>query len=446
MVIPVTQSVDCLILARWLVPIQPENKILEHHGVAISGGKIIAVEPHAKLKEKYSTKQVLDLQDHLLIPGLINAHTHAAMNLLKGYADDLPLMTWLQDHIWPAEGRMMSDEFVYQGTRLAIAEMLKGGTTCFNEMYFMPNMATKAAIDTGVRANIGLTILDFPTAWAGDANEYIQKGLAVYDEFKHQKGIRFSLAPHAPYTVSDEPLTRVATLAQELDMGIHMHIHETAFEVEQAIKQNGERPLARLHQLGLLSPLLQAVHMTQINDDDLKLIKDNGVHVMHCPESNMKLASGICPTAKLLEAGVNIAIGTDGCASNNDLDMIGEMRSAAFLAKVGSGDASAMSAFEALKAATLGGAKALGIDLETGSIEVGKAADLCAINFNHIATQPIFNPISQLVYSASRDQVSHVWTSGKQQVHEGELIHIDQQECMDIAQHWKKKLLQAGNQ
>jgi 5-methylthioadenosine/S-adenosylhomocysteine deaminase len=441
MVIAMTQSVDCLILARWLVPVKPENKVLENHGVAIANGKIVAIESQHELKNRYSAPCQFDLKSHVLIPGLVNAHTHAAMNLLKGYADDLPLMTWLQEHIWPAEGRMISDEFVYQGTRLAIAEMLKGGTTCFNEMYFMPNMAAKAALDVGIRANIGLTILDFPTAWAGDANQYIAKGLAVYDEFKHQQGLTFSLAPHAPYTVSDEPLSRIATLAEELDIGIHMHIHETAFEVEQAIKQTGERPLARLHQLGLLSPLLQAVHMTQINDEDLKLVKDNGVHVMHCPESNMKLASGICPTAKLLEAGVNIAIGTDGCASNNDLDMIGEMRSAALLAKVGSGDASIMSAFETLKAATFGGAKALGIDSQTGSIEVGKAGDLCAIDLNHIATQPIFNPISQLVYSATRDQVSHVWTQGQLQVEQGQLKNIDTEECLDIARYWQKKLL-----
>ncbi len=437
-----SQKIDTLIFSRWIVPVTEGNEVLEDHGIAIEDGKIIAIATSDELNKKYTADKSYQLNDHLLIPGFVNSHTHAAMNLLKGFADDLPLMTWLQDHIWPAEGKMVGDEFVYQGTRLAIAEMLKSGTTCFNEMYFMPRMACKAAIETGVRANIGLVVINFPTAWAKDADDYIQKGLAVYDEFKNESGIKISFAPHAPYTVSDEPLQKISTLAQQLDIGVHMHIHETAFEVEEAIKQTGERPLARLHQLGLLSPLLQAVHMTQINDDDLHLVKENGVHVIHCPESNMKLASGICPIDKLQQAGVNIALGTDGSASNNDLDMIGEMRSAAFLAKVGSGNASALSAYDALRAATLGGAKAIGRENECGSIELGKVADLCAVNMKHIATQPLFDPVSQLVYSSSRDQITHVWSNGKIQVDEGKLTQIDEEECFDIANYWRQKLLE----
>ena len=437
-----SQPVDLIITSRWMAPQDDAYAaLLEDYGLAVKAGKIVACLPQEELLESYSAPEQVSLDDHLLIPGFINAHTHAAMNLLKGYANDLPLMTWLQEHIWPAEGQLLSDEFVYQGTQLAIAEMLKSGTTCFNEMYFMPGQVAQAALDIGIRASIGMTVIEFPTAWAKDANEYFSKGLAVFDQFKGEDSLRFTFAPHAPYTVGDESLKRIATLAQELDLNIHMHIHETAHEVQEAIEKTGERPLARLHQLGLLSPSLQAVHMTQIDEQDLRLVSDNGVHIMHCPESNMKLASGFCPVSQFKEAGVNIAIGTDGCASNNDLDMIGEMRSAALLAKVSSQKADSFSAQEALYAATMGGAKALGIDHVCGSITVGKSADLCAVNLNHIATMPTFDPVAQLVYSASRDQITHVWTSGKAQVKNGMLTEISESDCQAICEQWKPRLL-----
>ncbi|WP_144393579.1 TRZ/ATZ family hydrolase [Pleionea sediminis] len=435
-----TQPIDSLIFSRWLAPVNANQTVHEHFGVAIDKGKIVALDSQETLQQKFVAKNTYDLSDHLLVPGFVNSHTHAAMNLLKGYSDDLPLMEWLQNHIWPAEAKLMSDEFVYQGTQLAIAEMIKSGTTCFNDMYFMPNKAAQAAINHSMRAVIGLTIIEFPTAWAKDAEEYLHKGLAVYDEFKGENLVSFSLAPHAPYTVSDETLQKIATLSNQLDIGIHMHVHETEHEVNESIDKHGERPLARLHQLGLLSPSFQAVHMTSINDDDLKLVKDNGVHVMHCPESNMKLASGFSPIAQFQRSNINIALGTDGCASNNDLDMIGEMRSAALLAKVTAGDASCFSAHDALHAATLGGAKALGLESVCGSIEVGKAADLCAINLNHIATQPVTDPVSQLVYAASRDQVSHVWTSGKLQLNDGEFTDIQYNDLLNIIEHWQARM------
>ena len=436
-----TQKVDSIILARWVAPVDAQEKVFDNYGVALTDGNIVALDTHKNLKQQYSANHYYELPDHLLIPGLINAHTHAAMNLLKGFADDLPLMTWLQQHIWPAESKMMSDKFVYQGTQLAIAEMLKSGTTCFNDMYFMPDMAAKAALESGIRANVGLTVIDFPTAWAKDANEYIQKGLAVFDNFKGEDALSFSFAPHAPYTVSDDTLKRLGTLSQELDLTLHMHVHETAHEVSESIKQFDCRPLTRLHNLGLLSPAFQAVHMTQVIDDDVTLLQQTGSHVMHCPESNMKLASGICPVGKLTSAAINLAMGTDGSASNNDLDMLGEMRSASLLAKVGSGDASSFSARQALNAATLGGAKALGIDNKCGSIEVGKQADLCAINLNHIATSPVFDAVATLVYSATRDQVSHVWTRGTLQLEDGDLTRINENDCFAMASHWHDHLL-----
>lgn len=435
-----SQLVDTLVFSRWIATVNDNNTVLENHGIAIKNGNIVAIEPQNELRENYSADQVVELPDHLLTPGFVNAHTHAAMNILKGFSDDLPLMEWLQNHIWPAEGKLMSDDFVYQGTQLAIAEMLKGGTTCFNDMYFMPNRAAQAAIDDNIRAVIGLTVIDFPTAWAKDAQEYISKGLAVYDEFKGEPGVKFSFAPHAPYTVSDDTLSKIGTLSQQLDINIHMHVHETEHEVNEAVEKHGERPLARLHQLGLLSPLFQAVHMTCVNEQDLALVKDNHVHVMHCPESNMKLASGLCPIGQFQKNNTNIALGTDGSASNNDLDMLGEMRTAALLAKVSSGDASCFSAHDALKAATLGGAKALGLEDICGSIEVGKSADLCAIDLNHIATQPVFDPVSQLVYASTRDQISHVWTQGNLQIREGSFVRININDRMNMAEHWQHKL------
>lgn len=437
-----TQIVDQLISCRWIATVTEQNPLLEDYTLVVNHNKIVDLLPQDEVASRYQAREHFQLGDHLLIPGLVNAHTHAAMNLLKGYADDLPLMTWLNDHIWPAEGQLMSDEFVYQGTQLAIAEMIRSGTTCFNEMYFMPQQVAKAALEVGIRANIGLTVIDFPTAWAQNPAEYISKGLAVFDQYKGESSLRFSFAPHAPYTVSDEPLLKIATLSQELDLPIHMHVHETAHEVNEAIKSTGKRPLQRLHELGLLSPLFQAVHMTDLTSEDIQLVADNGVHVMHCPESNMKLASGFCPVGKLKDAEVNLAIGTDGSASNNDLDMLGEMRSAALLAKVASGQADCFSAHDALYCATMGGAKALGIDNLCGSIEVGKSADLCAIDLNHIATMPVFDPVAQLIYSASRDQVSHVWTQGKLQLKDGQLTNISLSECRAICEHWQTRLLQ----
>ncbi len=435
-----TITVDTLILARWCEPVGESPDTQSNSGVAIKNGKIIDVAPNHELIKKYHAQNVHKLDNHLLIPGFINTHTHAAMNLLKGFADDLPLMDWLQNHIWPAEAKWVSEEFVTQGSQLAIAEMLKSGTTCFSDMYFMPNALAKVASSIGIRANVGLTVIDFPTAWADNADQYIHKGLEVFDEFKGQSNLSFSFAPHAPYTVSNKPLEQIATLAEELDLTIQMHVHETQFEVEQAIKETGERPLARLHQLGLLSPNFMAVHMTYLNDDDIRIVKENGVHVIHCPESNMKLASGICPTWQLQQHNVNIALGTDSSSSNNDLDMLGEMKSAALLAKVGSQNAQSFNAFDILKSATIGGAKALGLENKIGSLKVGKEADIIAINLDDIATQPVYNPVSQLVYSATREQVSHVWVAGQLQLENRELIKLDEKSLIQTAKNWQQKI------
>jgi 5-methylthioadenosine/S-adenosylhomocysteine deaminase len=434
------QTIDTLLCARWVVPVEPRDLVLEEHAVAIADGRILALLPRAEALARYRPHTTVVLDRHALLPGLVNAHTHAAMTLLRGLADDLPLMRWLQEHIWPAEGRWVSEEFVRDGTRLAVAEMLRSGTTCFNDMYFFPDVTARVASAAGIRAVVGLIAIDFPTVWAADAGEYLDKGLAVHDEFRHDALVRTAFAPHAPYTVSDAPLERIRVLADELDIPIHMHVHETAHEVAEAVARHGERPLARLARLGLLSPALLAVHMTQLEAAEIDTLAAAGVRVVHCPESNLKLASGFCPVARLQAAGITVALGSDGAASNNDLDLFGELRCAALLAKAVAGDASVLPAARALEMATLDGARALGWDEEIGSLVAGKAADLVAVRLDGIETEPLYQPLSQIVYALDRGRVSDVWVAGQHLLRERHLTTLDEQEILADARRWGERI------
>lgn len=434
------RSIDTLIYAGWVIPVEPAADVLEHYAVAIDDGKIVDILPSDQAVSSYAASITHRLSGHVLIPGLINAHTHAAMNLLRGYADDLALMDWLQGHIWPAEQKWISKQFIEDGTRLAIAEMLLSGVTCFNDMYFFPNVSGKVAEEAGIRAVLGLIAIDFPSAWAQTPQEYLHKAEAVYEQFRHSPLVKTALAPHAPYTISDIPLMKVRDLAAKLDLRIHMHVHETAGEVEQSLKEYGERPLARLQRLGLVNERLMAVHMTQLEDAEMDMIAKGRSHVLHCPESNLKLASGFCPTPELMKRGINIALGTDSVASNNDLDMLGEMRTAALMAKGLSGDAAKLTTSEALRMATLDGAKALGIDHITGSLEIGKSADIVAIDLRSIGTQPVYNPLSQLVYAVNRDQVSNVWIAGKHLVKERSLTSLNIHDIHAKTLIWRDKI------
>jgi len=433
-------QVDTLIHARWIIPVEPESVTYEHHSLAIDGGRIVDLLPIEQARQKYTATHVEELADHALLPGLINCHTHAAMTLLRGIADDLHLMDWLQHHIWPLEQRWVSEAFVRDGTELAIAEMIRGGTTCFQDMYFFPEVAAQQAILHGIRASIGLIVVDFPTVWAENGDAYIEKGLALHDQLRHEPLITTAFAPHAPYTVSDGPLKKIRMFADELELPVHMHVHETRHEVEQEQAKTGMRPLQRLHELGLVTPSLMAVHMTQLTCEEMDLLRDSGAHVVHCPESNLKLASGFCPVAELLARGVNVALGTDGAASNNDLDLFGEMRTAALLAKAVANDASALPAMTALKMATINGAKAIGIDRETGSLEIGKAADVIAVDLSELETQPLYCPVSQIVYAASRRQVSDVWVAGKRLLKHRELTTIDLAALTEKIGQWRQRL------
>ena len=434
------QNVDTIIHARWIIPVEPDNCIYDSHSLVIHQGKIVDILTTERCQKKYQGQAEHNLSRHALIPGLINTHTHAAMTLMRGMADDLPLMQWLSEHIWPAEEKCVDYQFVKDGSDLAIAEMLRGGTTTFNDMYFFPDATAKAAEEAGIRVSLGLIMIDFPSAWANDSDDYLHKGLQLHEQYRHHPLISTAFAPHAPYSVSNGSLEKIKTYAEKLDIPVHIHLHETRDEVQQAITNTKMRPMARLEKLGLLSPLLIAVHMTQLEADEIKLIKRYGVNVVHCPESNLKLASGFCPISELVKNNINIAIGTDGAASNNDLDMLSEMKTAALLAKAVSSDASAIPAHTALKMATLNGAKALGLDDITGSLKKGKAADIVAINLDCIETQPLYQPISQIVYSSSRSQISDVWVQGKHLLNQRKLTTLDEQQLKLKAQDWERKI------
>jgi 5-methylthioadenosine/S-adenosylhomocysteine deaminase len=432
--------VDTLLHARWIIPVEPESVTYENHTLVIDKGRIIDLQPTDVAKLMYQGTTTENLTTHALLPGFINCHTHAAMSLMRGIADDLPLMDWLQNHIWPLEQKWMSEAFVRDGTDLAIAEMILGGTTCFNDMYFFPDVTAQQAVQHGIRACVGLIVIDFPTVWAENSAAYIAKGLEVHDQLRHQPLITTSFAPHAPYTVSDDPLQKIRTLADELEIPITMHVHETLHEIEQAQANTGQRPLQRLHNLGLLTPSFIAVHMTQLTTEEISLFAESGAHMVHCPESNLKLASGFCPIAQCHNAGINVALGTDGAASNNDLDMMGEMRSAALLAKAIAQDASAVPAMTALRMATINGAKALGLEQETGSLTIGKSADVIAIDLDHLETQPLYCPVSQIVYAASRQQVTDVWVAGKQLLKKQQLMTVNLTALKARVAEWQQRL------
>ncbi len=434
---------DLVLLPQWVVPVEPDGALADH-AVVIQDGRILDVLPAADAEVRYDAVQTLALPGQALIPGLVNLHGHAAMSLLRGFADDQPLMTWLNDHIWPAEKQHVSEAFVRDGTLLAAAEMLAGGVTCCNDMYFFPQTAGEAFLQAGMRATLGLIVLEFPSAYASDADDYLAKGLALRDELKDEPLLSFAFAPHAPYTIADATFGRINTLAEQLGLPIHTHIHETADEIQDSLKQYGLRPLERLARLGLLGPNFIGVHAIHVNDAEIGLLAQHGCHVAHCPSAGLKLASGIAPVAKLIAAGVNLGFGTDGAASNNRLDLFGEMRLAALLAKGASGDAAALPAAGALKAATLDAARALNLDSRIGSIVPGKRADLVAVDLHALSSQPLFDPVSHLVYVAGREHVTHVWVDGALRLDNRCLVDLDPDDLAARAAYWHSKFIAQG--
>ncbi|WP_028454891.1 TRZ/ATZ family hydrolase [Chitinilyticum litopenaei] len=432
------------LLPRWLI--QPDTRtVLEQHALLIEGERILAVLPVETARQQWPQAEEIPLPQHALLPGLINLHCHAAMTLLRGYADDLALMDWLQQHIWPAEGRHVSDEFVFDGTQLAIAELIAGGVTCTNDMYFHHDAVARAALDANYRMVVGCSILEFPTPYAADADAYIGRALACREQYLGEKLVSFTLAPHAPYTVSDATFRRVITLADELGMGIHCHIHETADEVANSVKEHGMRPLERLAGLGLLGSQLVAAHMVHVNDAEMALLARHGVHVAHNPASNLKLASGFAPVAALQRHGVNVGLGTDGAASNNKLDLFADLRLAALLAKAVDANPTALPAWDALQMATCNGAAALGLGEQIGSLRAGLQADVIAVNLAACSAQPCYDPVSQLVYASDRSQVSDVWIAGRRVLAGHQLCDAFADRALAAAQRWQARIAQHRN-
>ena len=438
-------TADTIITARWIIPVTPRGTVHEHHALVIAGGAIIDLLPAQQALERYAGAQIYELGDHVLIPGLINLHTHAAMTLMRGLADDLPLMSWLNDHIWPVESRIVDANFVRDGALLACAEMLRGGITLFNDMYFFPEAAAQAALQAGMRACIGIIAVEFASAYASDAADYLAKGIALRDDMRGENLLTFCLAPHAPYTVSDTTFERIAVYAAELDLPVHTHLHETQDEIRDSLRLHQQRPLQRLHKLGLLGPHFIAVHAVHLTPEEIALLAQHGCHIAHCPNSNLKLASGIAPIHAMAQAGVNIGLGTDSAASNNRLDLLSELRLAALLGKLGAGDAAALPAQHMLEMATINAARALGLDARVGSLEIGKRADITAINLGAPELAPCYHPLSHIAYAAGREHVSHVWVDGEARVRDGKLTGLDADDIAARANHWCKKILQAQN-
>ena len=435
-------EVDLIIEAAWIVPVVPRDAVITDHALIIGNKRIEAIVPIDEAKSLPCIRRV-ELGNHILMPGFVNAHGHTPMSLFRGLADDIPLQEWLEDRIWPLEGKYVSREFVRDGAMLTLAEIIRSGTTCFADNYFFPDEVAKAANEASLRAQLACPVLDFPTVWAQDADEYISKTTHLHDDYRSSELVSIAFGPPAPYTVSDKPLQRIAALAEELDVPIHIHMHENAREVSDALASDGRRPLARMADLGLVSPRLLCVHATQLIEEEMQLLSQQGASVIHCPSSNLKLASGLCEVDKLLKQGVNVALGTDGAASNNDLDMFGEMHLMALLGKAVAEDAAAVSAQQALEIATLNGARALGMEQDIGSLEVGKFADICAVSLDHLSLTPMNNPISHLVYASNGSVVSHVWCGGSLLLDDGELQTLDLTLIKERTAHWQTKFAQA---
>lgn len=438
-------TVDLMIEARWVAVVNSSQLLLEHHAIVVHGGVILDLLPIDRAREKYAAQEIQVLDHHLLCPGMINLHTHIAMNLMRGIADDLPLMTWLNHHIWPTEREVVWDDYVRDASLHACAEMLSGGITCFNDMYFYPNATANAAMQAGMRAHLGLFVSEFATNYAVDADDYLQKGLEARDGWRSHELITAAIAPHAPYTVSDKTFEKVVVYAEQLELGIHTHLHETRHEISESVQQYGVRPMQRLAALGVLGPGLLAAHAVHLLPQEIELLAEHGCHIAHCPSSNLKLGSGIAAIPALLEAGVNVGIGTDGAASNNRVDIFTEMRLAALLAKGATEDPTVLPAHQALEMVTINAARALGMDDKIGSIEVGKQADFAAIRLDDLIAAPYYDPISHLVYTCGREHVTHTWIAGELRYSNGVYANIEPMELKEILKKWQPRLAQHKN-
>jgi len=435
------QHCDTLIAPRWCVPVEPAGAVLERHAIVIPDGRIRSGLPLDDAVDAYQPSIRIDRPDHVVIPGLVNAHTHAAMTLFRGFAEDLTLEQWLDARIWPAERRWASAEMVRDGTELAIAEMISAGTTCFADQYFFPEIVAETAAELNMRAMIGTPVMDFASAWADSAGEYLDKGAElVHDPYGDHPLISTCFAPHSANALSDDSFTTLRVMADQLDVPVQLHLHESVSEIRAVEKLSGRRPIERLDALGLLNASLLAVHVVHVTDAEIQRLAASGVRIATCPRSNLKLGNGTAPVASFRDAGIVLGIGTDGAASNNVLDMFSETRMLSLLAKGASGDPAVISSADALALATIGGARALRLDDAIGSIETGKWADLTCIDLNRPNSQPIYDVVSQIVYAVRADQVSDVWIAGRHQLENGNLTHINTVDLLRRSDEWRARI------
>lgn len=438
------QHCDTLIAPRWCIPLEPGETVLKGHAIAVNDGRIMDILPLEEARRRYQPSVVVERPTHVVIPGLVNAHCHAAMTLLRGIADDLPLEGWLRQRIWPLERRWASAEMVRDGTELAIAEMLRSGTTCFGDQYFFPEVVAETAAKLNVRAVVATPVADFPSNWANNAADYLDKGAAlVHDPYAGHPLVSTAFSPHTANALDDDGFTALRVMADQLDRPVQIHLHESAGEIADHEKAFGNRPIARLDALGLLNASLLAVHAVHLTAAEIERLSAAGVRVVHCPRSNLKLGNGVAPLTALRKAGIVVGLGTDGAASSNALDPVAEMQYAALLARGAEADATACTALEALEMATLGGARALGLDAEVGSLRPGKQADLACIDLGYLNTQPVYDPLSHLVFAARADQVTDVWVAGRHQLENGRLAHIDTDELLRRADTWRVRIEEA---
>jgi 5-methylthioadenosine/S-adenosylhomocysteine deaminase len=434
------EPVDTLVCARWVLPVEPDGTVLENHAVAVHAGRIVAVLPVDAARARFAPAELVLRPHHALLPGLVNAHTHAAMTLLRGRAENLPQAEWSRDVIAPIEQRWVDPEYVRDGTELAIAEMVRGGVTCFGDMQLWPEVVARTSADLHMRVSIGLVVEQAASRWAGDPDEYIEKGMALRDDYRGDPLVATHFALGPAHELDDTTLLRVRRLADELEIPTALPVHESASEVDASIARHGARPLDRLARLGMATPLLVAVHGAQLVPADIDTLANAGAAVVHCPEANLKLGSGVCPAAELLGRGVRVALGTDAPASNNDLDVLSEMRTAGLLAAGVGARPGALVASDLLRMATLEGARALGLGESTGSLLAGKWADMCCVDLLTPGSWPVHDAATTLVYACSSRQVTDTWVAGRQVLAAGSLRYIDEAALFERAETWRLRI------
>ncbi|RMD52556.1 MAG: amidohydrolase, partial [Nitrospirae bacterium] len=430
-------SVDQIVYADYILTMDDELSLIEDGGVVVKDGKIYHIGRSEDIKRRFTPKMTYGGRMKVLMPGLINTHTHAAMVFFRGMADDMPLNTWLQEHIWPVERKMLSSEFVSAAVELAALEMVKAGITTYNDMYFFKDAAAIATSKIGMRAVLGVGILDFPTKVASTVDEYIAGAERFIKEWKGDELITPAVAPHALYTCGTDTLKRAKKLSEKYSTPVHIHLSETQWEVGEIRKKHGMSPVSYLNSIGFLDEHVVAAHCVWLNDEEIEILSEKGVFVSHCVKSNLKLASGIAPVVKMLDSGVKVTFGTDGAASNNTLDIIDEMSVAAKLHKAVSNDATALNDRLALLMATRWGAMALGIEEKTGSIEVGKDADFILADLNKPHLTPIYDIYSHIVYAMRSSDIEYVTIRGDIIVEDGRLKTMDEDEIMNKARYWQ---------